>query len=223
MSAPTSCAPESTILIHPTATVDEGAQIGAFTSIWHYSHVEAGARIGENNNLGQNVYVGQTGVIGNGCRIGNSVSIFSHVELQDFVFCAPFMVFTHISYPRAAVTRREVFVKTIVETGVTLGANATVVPGLIIGRGAFLAAGSTLTRDCKPWAFMLGTPARQIGWVSAYGDKIPLPLTGAGEWRCPQTGDVYTLSGDTLERVPGPTDILSYVPGRKLERMQATT
>lgn len=210
------------MLIHPTATVDEGALIGEFTSIWHYSHVESGARIGENNNLGQNVYVGRTGVIGNGCRIGNSVSIFSHVELHDFVFCAPFMVFTHISYPRAAVTRREIFVKTIVETGVTLGANATVVPGLKIGEGTFLAAGSTLTRDSKPWAFMLGTPARQIGWVSAYGDKIPLPLTGAGEWTCPQTADVYTLTGDTLCRVAGPTDILRYTPGRKLDRMRAS-
>ncbi|MDZ4390660.1 MAG: acyltransferase [Gemmatimonadales bacterium] len=211
------------MLIHPTATVDDGARIGEFTSIWHYSHIEAGARIGENNNLGQNVYVGQTGVIGNGCRIGNSVSIFSHVELHDFVFCAPFMVFTHIAYPRAAVTRRGVFVKTVVETGVTLGANATVVPGLKIGEGAFLAAGSTLTRDCKPWAFMLGTPARHIGWVSAYGDKIPLPLAGAGDWTCPHTADVYTLTGESLCRVPGPTDILRYIPGRKLDRMRAST
>lgn len=177
--------------------------------------------IGENNNPGQNVYVGRTGVVGNGCRIGNSVSVFSHVELEDFVFCAPFMVFTHISYPRAAVSRRSIFVKTIVQTGATLGANATVVPGLNIGRGAFLAAGSTLTKSCKDWAFMIGTPARHVSWVSAYGDKVPLPTTGEGDWTCPHTGDHYILEGDIMRREPGETDILAYVPGRKLDRMLA--
>lgn len=206
------------LTIHPTAIVDDGAKVGDFTSIWHYCHVETGALIGENNNLGQNVYVGRTGVIGNGCRIGNSVSVFSHVELEDFVFCAPFMVFTHISFPRAAVNRRGIFVKTIVQTGATLGANATVVPGLNVGRGAFLAAGSTLTKSCKDWAFMLGTPARHIGWVSAYGDRVPLPMTGEGDWACPHTGDRYVLEGDTLRREPGAPDILAYMPGRKLDR-----
>ncbi len=207
------------IQIHPTATVDLGAKIGAFSSIWHYSHIERGAVVGENCNLGQNVYVGNDAVVGNGCRIGNSVSVFSHVELGDFVFCAPFMVFTHIAFPRACVNRRSSFEKTIVKTGVTLGANSTVVPGIMIGTGTFLAAGSTVTKDCKDWSLMLGAPARQIGWVSAYGDRIPLPLTGEGEWICEHTGDTYQLDNNTLTRHPGPRDILSYTPGEKLVRM----
>lgn len=206
--------------IHKTATVDTGAQIGSFTSIWHYSHVEAGAVVGENCNLGQNVYIGNQAVVGHGCRLGNSVSVFSHVELGDFVFCAPFMVFTHIAFPRAAVNRRTSFEKTIVKCGVSLGANSTVVPGITIGTGTFLAAGSTLTKDSKDWSMMLGTPARQIGWASAYGEKIPLPLEGEGEWRCDHTGDVYKLEGSTLVRRAGPRDILIYTLGQKLERIR---
>lgn len=206
------------IRIHPTAVVDPGARIGANTSIWHFSHVEGGAVIGENCNLGQNNYVGNNAVIGNACRLGNSVSIFSHVELQDFVFCAPFMVFTHISFPRAAISRRAVFVKTLVKTGATLGANSTVVPGTTIGAGAFLAAGATLTQSCKDWSLMVGSPARHVGWVSAYGEKISLPLSGKGEWQCQQTGDRYVLEGESLSRHAGQLDILRYVPGQHLMR-----
>lgn len=209
------------IQIHETAVVDPGARIGDHTAIWHFSHVEAGGVVGENCNLGQNTYVGNNAVVGNACRLGNSVSIFSHVELQDFVFCAPFMVFTHIAFPRAAVSRRASFVKTLVGTGVTLGANSTVVPGITIGTGAFLAAGATLTSSCKDWALMVGLPAYQVGWVSAYGDKIPLALSGQGEWKCSKTGDLYVLHGETLSRVPGSPDILKYTPGEKLRRLSA--
>jgi UDP-2-acetamido-3-amino-2,3-dideoxy-glucuronate N-acetyltransferase len=207
------------VSIHPTATVDEGARIGAFTSIWHYSHVEAGAVVGENCNLGQNVYVGNSATVGNGCRLGNSVSVFSHVELGDFVFCAPFMVFTHIAFPRAAVNRRRAFEKTIVKNGVSLGANATVVPGVVIGVGTFLAAGATLTKSSKDWSLMIGTPARQVAWVSAYGERMALPLEGVGEWLCPHTQDRYVLDADQVHRTPGPRDILQYVPGTKLARI----
>ena len=119
------------------------------------------------------------------------------------------MVFTHIAFPRACVNRRSTFALTIVKTGVSLGANSTVVPGITIGAGAFLAAGSTLTKDCKDWSLMLGTPARHIAWVSAYGEKIPLPLSGEGTWTCDNTGDVYALDGATLVRDPGPRDILN--------------
>jgi len=209
------------IQIHPSTIVDPGAKIGAFTSIWHFCHVESGAVVGENCNLGQNVYVGNNAVVGNGCRLGNSVSVFSHVELGDFVFCAPFMVFTHISFPRAAVNRRESFRKTIVKSGVSLGANSTVVPGITVGAGTFLAAGGTLTKDCKDWSMMMGSPARQVGWASAYGEKIPLPLVGQGEWKCPHTGDVYMLDESTLVRHPGPNDILKYRFGEKLERTKS--
>lgn len=208
------------IFVHPSAVVDEGAKVGDFTSVWHFSHVERTAVVGENCNLGQNVYVGNSAIVGNACRLGNSVSVFSHVELADFVFCAPFMVFTHISFPRACVNRRASFEKTIVKTGASLGANSTVVPGVTVGSGSFLAAGSTLTRSCPDWAFMLGTPARQIGWASAYGEKIPLPLTGSGNWSCPHTGDEYRLEGDALVRIASTKrDILQYVPGKKLERI----
>lgn len=208
------------IQIHQTAIVEEGARIGDFSAVWHFSHVEARAIIGENCNLGQNVYVGNDAVVGNACRLGNSVSVFSHIELEDFVFCAPFMVFTHIGFPRAAVNRHAVFKKTIVKTGVTLGANSTVVPGITIGTGTFLAAGATLTKSTPDWALMIGTPARQVGWVSAYGDKIPLPLTGSGEWRCEHTGDVYVLEKDRMVRHPGPHDILKYIRGAKLQRVK---
>jgi UDP-2-acetamido-3-amino-2,3-dideoxy-glucuronate N-acetyltransferase len=207
--------------IHPSSVVDPRARIGAYTSIWHFCHVEPGAIIGENNNLGQNVYVGNDAIIGNACRIGNSVSIFSHVQLDDFVFCAPFMVFTHIAFPRACVSRRGAFVRTRIRTGATLGANATVVPGVEVGRGAFLAAGSTLTKSCKEWALMMGSPARHVGWVSAYGEKIPFQLTGSGSWTCPHTGDRYAQEGEVVRREPGSNDILQYFPGRKLDRIVA--
>jgi len=207
------------IFIHTTATVDVGAVVGEYTSIWHYSHVEPKAIIGENCNLGQNTYVGNNAIIRNACRLGNSVSIFSHVELEDFVFCAPFMVFTHIGYPRAAVNRHSVFQKTLIRKGATLGANCTVVPGITVEEGAFVGAGSVLTKSCKAWALMVGVPARQVGWVSAFGEKIPLALSGTGEWTCAHTGDVYRIDGETLRREPGPVDILNYIPGKKLERL----
>jgi UDP-2-acetamido-3-amino-2,3-dideoxy-glucuronate N-acetyltransferase len=210
----------SAIFIHPTAVVNDGAKVGKFTKVWYFSHVEAGASIGENSSLGQNTYVGNNAVVGNACRLGNSVSIFSHVELEDFVFCAPYMVFTHISFPRAAVNRHAVFKKTLVKTGTTLGANSTVVPDVTCGVGTFLAAGATLTKSSKDWSLMVGSPARQVGWVSAFGEKIDLPLSGVGEWRCKHTDDMYFLDGSHLKRRPGPKDILRYVPGERLERMR---
>jgi UDP-2-acetamido-3-amino-2,3-dideoxy-glucuronate N-acetyltransferase len=209
-----------TVFVHPTAVVNEGAKIGSYTKIWYFSHVEANAVIGENSSFGQNTYVAHNAIVGNACRIGNSVSIFSHVELEDFVFCAPYMVFTHISFPRAAINRHAVFKKTLVKTGTTLGANSTVVPDVICGVGTFLAAGATLTKNSKDWSLMVGSPARQVGWVSAFGEKIDLPLSGEGEWRCEHTGDVYVLRGSEVSRHPGPVDILKYIPGARLERMK---
>ena len=206
------------IFIHPTSVVAEGSVIGNFTSIWHFSHIEKTAQIGENCNFGQNTYVGNNAKIGNACRIGNSVSIFSHVVLEDFVFCAPFMVFTHIGYPRAVVNRHQIFERTLVRRGATLGANCTVVPGVEVGEGAFIGAGAILTKSCKPWALLVGMPAKQIGWVSAFGDRIPLDLAGHGEWQCPHTGDTYVLNGENLIRHPSEIDILTYKAGEKFER-----
>ncbi len=208
------------LYIHPTATVNKQARLGGFSKVWHYSHVDKGAVVGENCNLGQNVYVGQTAVIGNACRIGNSVSVFSNVILEDFVFCAPFMVFTHISYPRAVVTRKDEFVDTIVRRGSTLGANCTVVPGIEIGEGAFVAAGAIITKTCKSWALIVGVPGRHVGWVSAFGEKIPLPLKGNGSWVCERTGDRYVLEHDVLRREVNDNDILLYEPGKQLERIK---
>lgn len=205
--------------LHSTSVVDSGAMVGKFTKIWHFSHVASGAVIGENCSLGQNTYVERNAIVGNACRLGNSVSIFSHVELEDFVFCAPYMVFTHISFPRAAINRHAVFKKTLIKTGTTLGANSTVVPDLTCGVGTFLGAGSTLTKSTKDWSMMVGTPARQVGWVSAFGEKIDLPLSGSGEWRCSHTGDDYVLKGEQMIRHPGPKDILSYRHGVQLQRM----
>jgi UDP-2-acetamido-3-amino-2,3-dideoxy-glucuronate N-acetyltransferase len=199
------------ICFHSTAVVEAGARIGKFTKIWYFSQVATGAIIGENCSLGQNTYVESNAIVGNACRLGNSVSVFSHVELEDFVFCEPYMVFTHIS----------VFKKTLVKTGTTLGAYSTVVPEIVCGTGTFLAAGSTLTKSSKDWSMMVGSPARQIGWVSAFGEKIDLPLTGDGGWRCPHTGDIYVLAGSDMTRQPGPNDILKYRPGVRLERMAA--
>jgi UDP-2-acetamido-3-amino-2,3-dideoxy-glucuronate N-acetyltransferase len=209
---------DPTIYVHPSAVVDAGAEIGMFTSVWHFSHVERTAVVGENCNLGQNTYVGNNAIVGNACRLGNSVSIFANVELEDYVFCAPFMVFTHISFPRAAVSRRSVFRRTLIKTGVTLGANSTVLPGITVGTGTFLAAGATLTKDTPDWSLMIGSPARQIGWVSAYGDRIDLPLAGEGEWCCPHTGDIYRLRGSQLSRQAGLRDILKYDAGKRLDR-----
>jgi UDP-2-acetamido-3-amino-2,3-dideoxy-glucuronate N-acetyltransferase len=211
---------DPTIFVHPTAVVEEGAKVGNYTKIWYFSHVAPGALIGENCSLGQNTYVEWNAIVGNACRLGNSVSIYSHVELEDFVFCAPYMVFTHISFPRAAINRHAMFKKTLVKTGTTLGANSTVIPGVICGVGTFLAAGATLTKNSKDWSLMIGSPARHVGWVSAFGEKIDLPLSGEGKWRCEQTDDVYVLRGSQLNRHPGPADILKYVPGQRLERMK---
>lgn len=164
--------------IRPTATVDPGTMIGDFTSVWHYCHVKAKAIVGENCNLGQNVYIGigNNAVAGHACRLGNSVGIFSHVKLGNFVFCAPFMVFTLIAFPRAAVSRRANFIKSRVGTGSTLGADSN--SDISIGMGTFWAAGSSLTRSTKDWAFMVDVPARHLGGGSAYGGKIPLPVEG---------------------------------------------
>ena len=207
------------IKIHHTATIDDDAIIGSFTSIWHYSHVERSAVIGENCNLGQTCYVGNNAIVGNGCRLGNGVSVWNNVVLEDFVFCAPFMVFTHIAFPRAVVCRHNIFEKTLVRRGATLGANCTIVPGVTIGEGAFIAGGAVVTSDCKAWSLNVGIPSRHVGWVSALGEKINLPLQGSGEWMCERTKDLYILNETDITRIPASNDVLKYHSGVKLERM----
>ena len=183
---------------HDSAIVDEGAQIGEGSRVWHFVHVCAGARIGEGVSLGQNVFVGNRVNIGNKCKIQNNVSIYDDVTLEEGVFCGPSMVFTNVYNPRAMVERKDEYRPTLVKTGASLGANCTIVCGTTVGEYAFVGAGAVINRDVKPYAMMAGVPARQIGWMSRYGERIDLPLTGSGEWTCPATGDRYRLDGGEL-------------------------
>jgi len=186
------------VTIHPTALVDEGATIGAFSRIWHWVHVCAGAVIGERCSFGQNVFVGDKVRIGNNVKIQNNVSVYDNVTLEDDVFCGPSMVFTNVYNPRSAVSRKDEYRTTVVEQGATLGANSTIVCGTRIGHHAFVGAGAVVNRDVKPFALMVGVPAKHIGWMSAYGERVNLPLQGTGSWTCPNTGDIYQLLGQSL-------------------------
>ncbi|MBK7953327.1 MAG: N-acetyltransferase [Candidatus Accumulibacter sp.] len=186
--------------IHPTAIVDDGAEIGEGTRVWHWVHVSSGARIGKGCSLGQNVFVGNKVVIGNNVKIQNNVSVYDNVLLEDDVFCGPSMVFTNVYNPRSAVNRQDEYRDTRVQRGATIGANSTIVCGTIIGAHAFIAAGAVVNRDVKPFALMAGVPARQIGWISEHGERLDLPLRGNGEARCPATGDIYRLVNDQVEQ-----------------------
>ena len=191
--------------LHPTAIVDEGASIGPDVKIWHWVHVCGGAVIGKGSSLAQGVYVGRGVQIGANVRIQNHVSVYEGVTLEDDVFCGPSAVFTNVTNPRAAVPRKEEFRPTLVERGATLGANCTIVCGHTIGHHAFVAAGAVVTRDVNPFALMMGVPARQVGWWSAWGERIPLPLKGSGRWACPRTGVVYQLDGERLGCLEAPS------------------
>lgn len=181
--------------VHPTAIVDEGAQIGEDCRIWHWVHVCGGARIGARCSLGQNVFVGNRVVIGNDVKIQNNVSVYDDVELEDGVFCGPSMVFTNVYNPRALISRKDQYRPTRVRLGATLGANCTVVCGITIGRHAFVGAGAVVLRAVPDFALVVGNPGRQIGWMSRFGERLELPLGGEAETRCPHTGDHYRLAG----------------------------
>jgi len=194
---------DPTATIHLTALVDEGATIGADSRIWHWVHICSGAVIGKRCSLGQNVFVGNRVRIGNNVKIQNNVSVYDNVVLEDDVFCGPSMVFTNVYNPRSAVTRKDEYRDTIVEQGATLGANCTIVCGIRIGAHAFVGAGAVVNRNVPPFALMVGVPARQLGWMSAYGERMPLPLRGEGLWVCPHSGDRYALSGNSITCTPG--------------------
>lgn len=192
--------------IHPSAIVDPGAELGADTRVWHFAHVCGGARIGRACSLGQNVFVGNDVLIGNRVKIQNNVSVYDAVTLEDDVFCGPSMVFTNVYNPRAAVVRKDEYRHTLVRRGATIGANATIVCGTTIGEYAFIAAGAVVNRDVPAFALMAGVPARQIGWMSRHGERLPLPLTGAGSARCPHTGDTYLLEAGVCSLLPASGD-----------------
>jgi UDP-2-acetamido-3-amino-2,3-dideoxy-glucuronate N-acetyltransferase len=194
------------VQIHPTAIVDVGAVIGEGTRVWHWVHVSAKAVIGKNCSLGQNVYVGNKVRIGDNVKIQNNVSVYDNVTLQDDVFCGPSMVFTNVYNPRSAVTRKDEYRDTLVRRGATLGANCTIVCGVTVGEHAFVGAGSVINRDVADFALMVGVPARQIGWMSRFGERLPLPLTGDGDAICPHTRDRYVLAGAKLSLVAAAQD-----------------
>ena len=189
------------LVIHPTAIVDEGAQIGKNTRVWHWVHISSGARIGNDCSLGQNVYIGNDVVIGNNVKIQNNVSVYDAVRLDDDVFCGPSVVFTNVYNPRAAISRKNEYRRTLVKRGASLGANCTIVCGVTIGEFAFVGAGSVINRSVPNYALMVGVPATQIGWMSEFGEKIPLPLVGCGVYTCIHTGQIYRLKGETLEQI----------------------
>lgn len=185
--------------IHSTAIVDEGAEIGDGSRVWHWVHICAGARIGAGCSFGQNVFVGNDVRIGDNCKVQNNVSIYDAVTLEDDVFCGPSMVFTNVYNPRSAVNRKQEYRRTLVKRGATIGANATIVCGVTLGEYAFIAAGAVINKDVKPYALMAGVPARQVGWMSQHGERLDLPLEGDSEARCPATGNLYRLQAGAVQ------------------------
>lgn len=182
--------------VHPSAWVDEGAQVGAGTKIWHFCHLMPGAVIGEGCSLGQNVFVASGVQIGNQVKVQNNVSLYEGVICEDEVFLGPSMVFTNVTNPRSGVERKTEYRQTIIQKGATIGANATLLCGHTIGTYAFVAAGAVVTRDVPAYALVAGVPARQIGWMSAHGEQLSF---GEGQRAtCPATGTVYLKTGDRI-------------------------
>lgn len=184
--------------VDQSAILDDGVQIGEGSRVWHFVHICGGAKIGKNVSLGQNVFIGNKVTIGDSCKIQNNVSVYDDVHLEEGVFCGPSMVFTNVYNPRSLIERKEEYRPTLVKKGATLGANCTVVCGIIIGKFAFIGAGAVVNKDVPAYALMVGVPARQIGWMSEYGEKLDLPTQGNGQTLCEHTGQKYHLKGDTL-------------------------
>jgi UDP-2-acetamido-3-amino-2,3-dideoxy-glucuronate N-acetyltransferase len=189
---------EASFWAHPTAVVDDGAQIGAGTKVWHFCHVMSGARVGAGCGLGQNVFVAGTAVVGDRCKVQNNVSIYDGVVLEDDVFVGPSAVFTNVKTPRAAVNRKGAYQQTRIGRGATIGANATIVCTTTVGEHAFVAAGAVVTRDVPPFALVAGVPARRIGWACRCGESLPAALT------CRACGSGYVESGSGAKRALSP-------------------
>jgi UDP-2-acetamido-3-amino-2,3-dideoxy-glucuronate N-acetyltransferase len=187
--------------VHETAIVDDGAVIGPGTRVWHWVHICGGAVIGAGCSFGQNVFVGNRVTIGNNVKVQNNVSVYDNVTIEDDVFCGPSMVFTNVYNPRSAISRKEEYLSTRVGRGATLGANCTIICGNDIGEFAFIGAGAVVNRNVKPFALMVGVPARQVGWMSRFGEQLDLPLGGDGESVCMQTGEKYLLKEGCIVEV----------------------
>lgn len=184
---------------HETAVIDEGCQIGEGTKIWHFSHVMPNSIIGEKCNIGQNVVISPDVKLGSNVKVQNNVSIYTGVICEDDVFLGPSMVFTNVTNPRSAVNRKSEYAKTLVKRGATIGANATIVCGHDIGEFAFIGAGAVITKDVKPYALMVGNPAKQIGWMSEYGHRLVFDENGKAV--CPESGEEYRLKKEIVTKV----------------------
>jgi len=186
------------VFVHDTSFIDDDVKIGIGTKIWHFSHVLNGCEIGKNCSFGQNVVVGPNVDIGNHVKIQNNVSVYEGVTLEDGVFCGPSCVFTNVHNPRSEIERKHEYQKTLVKRGATLGANCTIVCGSTIGKFAFIGAGAVISKDVPDYALMIGVPGKQIGWMSEYGEKLDLPLTGNAKTICKHTNQVYELKDNKV-------------------------
>jgi UDP-2-acetamido-3-amino-2,3-dideoxy-glucuronate N-acetyltransferase len=190
---------EKDFFVHPSAFVDEGCTIGRGSKIWHFCHIMAQCVIGENCNIGQNVVVSPQVTLGNNVRVQNNVSIYTGVVCEDDVFLGPSMVFTNVINPRSAISRKSEYKQTYVEKGATIGANATVVCGYRIGKYAFIGAGAVVTKDVKPYALVVGNPARQTGWMSEFGHKLKFDDKGMAT--CLESKEVYMLTNGEVSKI----------------------
>lgn len=190
---------------HPSAYVDEPANIGDGTKIWHFCHVMTGAQLGRRCILGQNVFIANGVTVGDNVKIQNNVSLYTGVEIEDDVFCGPSCVFTNVSNPRSQVLRHDEYKRTLIRRGATIGANATIVCGITLGRYAFIAAGAVVRTDVPDYALMAGVPAVQKGWMSRHGHRLT-ERDGSGHLLCPQTGWRYEEAGGVLRCLDWPED-----------------
>jgi N-acetylglucosamine-1-phosphate uridyltransferase (contains nucleotidyltransferase and I-patch acetyltransferase domains) len=190
---------EKEYFAHETAIIDGGCIIGKGTKIWHFSHIMSGCIVGKGCNIGQNVVVSPEVILGNNVKVQNNVSIYTGVVCEDDVFLGPSMVFTNVINPRSAVNRKDQYLKTIVGKGASIGANATIVCGHNIGQYAFIGAGAVVTKEVKPFALVVGNPARHVGWMSEYGHK--LQFNGDGVAICPESAVKYRLISGNVEKI----------------------
>jgi UDP-2-acetamido-3-amino-2,3-dideoxy-glucuronate N-acetyltransferase len=185
--------------IHESCYIDKDVIIGENTKIWHFSHIISGSKIGDNCSFGQNCVVGPNVTMGNGIKVQNNVTIYEGVMIEDDVFLGPSMVFTNVINPRSFIIRKSEYRKTLLKKGCSIGANVTIVCGVTIGEYALVGAGAVVTKDVKPFALIVGNPSRQVGWISRFGDKMTLPLSGEGFYTCPHLNERYRLTGDRVE------------------------